>query len=137
MLCAAIRMGQGMGAMLRITRTDHTGAELRALSVKCTDGAQVRRMLALAMVLDGRPRGETASLNGMDRQTLCDWVHRYNVAGLDGLKTRKSPGQAPRLTKAQKAELRDLVVEGPDPATHKVVRWRCVDLQAEVAPLVG
>jgi transposase len=122
-----------MGAMLRITRTDHTGAELRALSVKCTDGAQVRRMLALAMVLDGRPRGEAASLNGMDRQTLCDWVHRYNVAGLDGLKTRKSPGQAPRLTKAQKAELRDLVVKGPDPATHKVVRWRCVDLQAEVA----
>jgi hypothetical protein len=33
------------------------------------------------------------------------------------------------LTKAQKAELRDLVVEGPDPATHKVVRWRCVDLR--------
>src|SRR5271163_4777576 len=122
-----------VGATLKVTRTEYTSAELRGLAAKCSDGAEVRRMLALALVLDGCPRGEAASLNGMDRQTLCDWVHRYNVAGLDGLKTRKSPGQAPRLTKAQKAELRDLVVKGPDPATHKVVRWRCVDLQAEVA----
>ena len=121
-----------MGAMLQITRTEHTSAELRALSVKCGDGAQVRRMLALALVLEGRPRSEAAALNGMDRQILCDWVHRYNAAGIDGLKTRKSPGQAPRLTPEQKAELRDLVVKGPDLAVNHVVRWRCVDLRAEV-----
>jgi transposase len=95
--------------------------------------APVRRILALAMVLDGRPRGEAASLNGMDRRTLSDWVHRYNAEGIDGLKTRKSPGQAPRLTKEQKAELYDLVVKDFDPAVNKVVRWRCVDLRAEVA----
>lgn len=122
-----------MGTMLRITRTGHTSAGIRALSVKCADGAEVRRMLALALVLDGRPRNEAASLNGMDRQTLCDWVHRYNTFGLEGLKTRKSPGQKPRLTKAQKAELRELVLQGPDAEVNKVVRWRCVDLQAEVA----
>ena len=122
-----------MGAMLRVTRAEHTGAELRALSVKCVDSGQVRRMLALAMVLDGRPRGEAASLNGMDRQTLCDWVRRYNASGVEGLKTRRSPGQPPRLTQEQKAELYDLVVKGPDPAVNAVVRWRCVDIQAEVA----
>jgi transposase len=121
-----------MGAMLRITRMDYTSAELRALSVKCGDGAEVRRMLAIALVLDGWPRGDAAALNGMDRQTLCDWVHRYNNSGLDGLKTRKSPGKAPSLTDAQKAELLDLVLAGPDLANNKVVRWRCVDLQAEV-----
>jgi transposase len=119
--------------MLRITRDDYTSTELRALSAKCAEGAVVRRMLALALVLDGRPRGEAAALNGMDRQTLGDWVHRYNAGGLDGLKTRKSPGKAPLLSPAQKAELRDLVIQGPDPAVHKVVRWRCADLRAEVA----
>jgi hypothetical protein len=31
------------------------------------------------------------------------------------------------------AELRALVIAGPDPKIHKVVRWRCVDLRAEVA----
>jgi transposase len=33
----------------------------------------------------------------------------------------------------QRAELLDLVIAGPDPEVHGVVRWRCVDLQAEVA----
>jgi transposase len=37
------------------------------------------------------------------------------------------------LTDLQKAELLDLVVTGPDPEVNGVVRWRCVDLQAEVA----
>ena len=72
-----------MGAMLRITRTDYTSGELRALSVKCTDGAQVRRLLAMALVLDGRSRSEAAAVNGMDRQTLCDWVHRGGPGRLD------------------------------------------------------
>lgn len=31
------------------------------------------------------------------------------------------------------AELRSLVVHGPDPVVHKVTRWRCVDLREEVA----
>ena len=69
----------------------------------------------------------------MDRQTLCDWVRRHNGSGVDGLKSRKSPGKAPRLTKEQKAEVYDLVVKDPDPAVNKVVRWRCEDLRAEVA----
>lgn len=122
-----------MGAKLTITRTDHTAPELRVLSARCSDGAQVRRMLALALVLEGRPRSDAAALNGMDRQTLRDWVHRYNAEGVDGLKSRKSPGREPFLTEQQKAELRDLVISGPEPDIHKVVRWRCADLRAEVA----
>jgi hypothetical protein len=31
------------------------------------------------------------------------------------------------------AELRSLVLEGPDPERNKVVRWRCADLRAEIA----
>jgi transposase len=121
-----------MGAAVEITRTDYTAYELRHHASKSVDGAQVRRLLALASILEGRCRGEAAAHSGMDRQTLCDWVHRYNAAGIDGLKSRRSPGRAPALSAAQKAELRALVVAGPDPAEHQVVRWRCVDLQAEV-----
>jgi len=124
-----------MGAPVSITRAEFTAADLRTASSKCADGAQVRRILALALVMEGRPRHEAAVFSGMDRQTLSDWVHRYNAEGLDGLKSRKSPGRAPLLTNAQKAELRALVIRGPDPAIHKVVRWRCADLRAEVARL--
>lgn len=122
-----------MGAAVKITRTDYTSAELRGLSARCPDGAQVRRLLALALVLDGYSRTEAAALSGMDRQTLPDWVHRYNALGVEGLKSLRAPGRAPALSEAQKAELRELVIQGPDPAIHQVVRWRCVDLRAEVA----
>ena len=121
-----------MGSAVKIERTEHTASALRAIAGKCRDGAQVRRLLALAMVLDGRPRTEAADQNGMDRQTLRDWVHRYNQSGIDGLKSRCSPGPTPVLTAEQMAELRALVIKGPDPAVHKVVRWRCLDLRDEV-----
>lgn len=122
-----------MSAAVAITRTEHTSAELRSLCAKCSDGAQVRRILAVALVLDGRPRAEAAALNGMDRQTLRDWVHRYNAEGLEELKSRCAPGREPALTEQQKAEFYELVVKGPDPATDQVVRWRCVDLQGVLA----
>ena len=122
-----------MGVAVEITRTDYTACDLRSYASKSVDGAQVRRLLALASILEGRCRGEAAAHSGMDRQTLCDWVHRYNAAGIDGLKSHRSRGRAPVLSTAQMAELRALVVAGPDPAEHKVVRWRCVDLQAEVS----
>lgn len=122
-----------MGAPLEVTRSEHTSAELRALSNRCSDGAQVRRILAIAMVLEGRSRTEAAALNGMDRQTLRDWVHRYNAAGVRGLKSRRHRGRTPALTELQRAELLELVVQGPDRQLNGVVRWRCVDLQAEVA----
>jgi putative transposase len=124
--------GEKMGVALEITRTDHTSGALRGFASKCRDGAQVRRLLALAMVLDGHSRSAAASSNGMDRQTLRDWVHRYNEAGVEGLKARPIPGRTPFLTEQQMADLYDLVVKGPDLATDKVVRWRCVDLLAVV-----
>jgi len=126
-----------VGTTLKITRTERTNANLRGLAAKCSDGAQVRRLLALALVLEGSPRSEAAALTGMDPQTLCDWVHRYNASGADGLKSRKSPGATPRLRAPDLAALRDLVVQGPDPAKDGVVRWRCVDLQEEVARRFG
>ena len=126
-----------MGAPVGITRTDFSSGELRALSGRCSDGAQVRRILAVAMVLDGRARTEAAELNGMDRQTLRDWIHRYNNEGVEGLVSRHSPGRPPALNSLQRAELLELVLAGPDPAINGVVRWRCTDLQGEVERRFG
>src|SRR5271163_4479700 len=70
-----------MGQAIVVTRKDHTAAELRELAAQSDDGAQVRRLLALALILEGRSRTEAAEQCGMDRQTLRDWVHRYNAAG--------------------------------------------------------
>ena len=120
-----------------ITRTELSAAELRRVAARTRDAKAARRMLAIALVLEGRPRAEAAAQCGMDRQILRDWVHRYNEGGVAGLRSRPCPGRAPLLTPEQKAELRALVVAGPDPERDKVVRWRCVDLRAVVARRFG
>ena len=122
-----------MGAAVAVTRRELMPAQLRSAACASEDPAQVRRLLAIALVLEGVPRQRAAGQTGMDRQTLRDWVHRYNEAGVAGLRSRTSPGRTPLLTPEQKAELRALVVAGPDPERDKVVRWRCADLRAEIA----
>ena len=122
-----------MGKPLALTRTEHSADALRVFASKSRDGAQVRRLLALAFILEGSTRSEAAAQTGMDRQTLRDWVHRYNAAGIAGLRSGHGPGKPASLTGAQLAELKALVLKGPDPEKHRVVRWRCVDLRAEVA----
>ena len=62
-------------------REDYSAEELRALARRSKDVNQSRRLLSLAAVRDGMDRGAAAKIGGMDRQTLSDWVHRYNVTG--------------------------------------------------------
>jgi transposase len=118
---------------IAVSRTDYSAAQLRELAADTGDGAVVRRLLALAMVLEGYSRDAAARQNGMDRQTLRDWVHRYNHDGVAGLSSRYSTGRPPALNEAQMEALRMLVLEGPDLERHQVIRWRCADLQKEIA----
>ena len=121
-----------MSAAVKITRADGTAEALRGLAAKSGDGAQVRRLLALALILEGQSRASAAALSGMDRQTLRDWVHRYNGQGVAGLLSIRSGGHPAALTAEQMAALKALTVAGPDLETDKVARWRCADLRGEV-----
>ena len=110
-------------------RTDFSTSELRRLAKRSKDNSQSRRLLSLAAVMDGMNRTDAARIGGMDRQTLRDWVHRFNQLGPDGLLDRHAGGVEPRLSAERKAELAALVEAGPDRASDGVVRWRRVDLQ--------
>lgn len=113
-----------------VTRRELSAADLRREAVHCREAAASRRMLALASVLEGSSREAAARAAGMDRQTLRDWVHRYNAEGLAGLHDRPRPGRKPRLTPEQSTALAAVVDQGPDPDRDGVVRWRRVDLKA-------
>ena len=89
---------------------------------------KTRRLLAIAAVLEGASREEAAKIGGMDRQTLRDWVIRFNEQGADGLINIPSPGVPAKLNYRHKAFLARIVDEGPIPAIHGVVRWRACDL---------
>src|ERR687885_2829986 len=117
---------------IAITRDGMGAGELRREARRCRDAAASRRMLALALVLEGSSRAEAARHAGMDRQTLRDWVHRYNAEGLAGLRDRPRSGRKPRLTAEQGAELAAVVERRPDADRDGVVRWRRIDLQAPI-----
>ena len=61
---------------VEITRRDLSTAELRREAARSRDADAARRMLAIALVLDGHSREATAAACGMDRQTLRDWGRR-------------------------------------------------------------
>src|SRR3954452_11007192 len=118
-------------------RGDYSATELRGLASATKNANQSRRLLSLAAVLDGMNRTEAARMGGMDRQTLRDWVHRFNDHGPEGLLDSWSKGPAPRLSAEQRAEIGQLVETGPDRAVHGVVRWRRIDLQRVIVERFG
>jgi transposase len=118
---------------IEITRQNLSILQSRAAAPRTADAKQARRILAIAMVLDGHSRRLAAQAGGMDRQTLRDWVIRYNADGLAGLADRPRPGRRPRLAEAQLSEVAKWVEDGPDRKTEGVVRWRCADLRDRIA----
>lgn len=119
-------------ASVKVERSDFDAAQLRAEAAHTTDAKKARRILAIAMVLDGHSRLVAAKAGGMDRQTLRDWVHRYNADGLVGLSDRSRSGRKPQLTAEQMTEFEGWVQAGPDPKEDGVVRWRCCDLRERI-----
>lgn len=109
-------------------RSDYTSADLRRFARRSRDPDQVRRVLAIALILDGGSRSEAAKVAGVTLQIVRDWVLRFNEGGPAGLATRKAPGRASILNDEQRARLAAVVEAGPVPAAHGVVRWRLVDL---------
>ncbi len=116
-------MGQAIGV-----RGDFKAGEVRRLAKRARDVGQARRLLAIAAVLDGASRAEAAKVGGMDRQTLRDWVIRFNEHGPDGLINLPSLGAPSKLDGEHRAFLARIVDEGPIPAIHGMVRWRACDL---------
>jgi transposase len=109
-------------------RRDRTPAVLRRLAKAEPDARIGRRMLAIASALEGMSRDAAGKSAGMDRQTLRDWVIRYNEHGLDGLSDRWGDGRPPKLTCAERAELLRIVLAGPDPETSGLSAFTREDL---------
>jgi len=109
-------------------RSDYSATDLRGVARRSGDADQTRRVLALAVILDGGSRGEAARTGGVGLQVIRDWVLRSNEGGPEALETCKAPGKVPILTDVQRAQLAAVVEAGPKPYLDGVVRWRLVDL---------
>jgi Winged helix-turn helix len=84
--------------------------ELRAdFSASCERLEADGRCRSRRSSTDGMNRAAAAQIGGMGRQTLGDWVHRFNKAGPDGLRDAWASGPTPRLSAGQKARLVDII----------------------------
>ena len=82
----------------------------------------------IAAALEGMSREAAARIAGMDRQTLRDWVIRYNRSGVAGLPDHWGDGRPCRLTEGQQATLEVIVLTGLAPEIDGVSTWRLIDL---------
>ena len=109
-------------------RDDFSAGQVRAAARTSKDAAQVRRLLAIATILEGGSRSDAARIGGVTLQIVRDWVLRFNAQGPDGLVTRKAPGPDTILDDSHRRALEEIIEAGPIPAVHGVVRWRIIDL---------
>jgi hypothetical protein len=80
-------------AMPIALRTDFGALAMRSAARRSKDGAQARRLLALAAIYDGASRTEAARIGGVTLQIVRDRVIKFNAGGPDGLIDRKASGQ--------------------------------------------
>ena len=78
-----------MGQPIEITRLEHSASDLRGLAAKTGEGGWVRRLLAIALLLDGHSReagggGErhdAADVAGLGSSLQRRWRDRVEIAG--------------------------------------------------------
>ena len=117
-----------MGAPGLPVRSNLEVGELRRLARCERHGRVTARPLAIANGLDGLNRKAAGQADGMEPQTLRDWVIRYNEPGPEGLRNRPRLGRKPRLDEGQQAALKAVILRGPRPERDGVSRWRIKDL---------
>jgi transposase len=110
-------------------RQDIISEDLRRAARYERDGRVCARMFAIANALDGMSREAAARQAGMDRQTLRDWVIRFNAEGVEGLRDRPRSGRRPHLAEGQQAALKAVVLAGPDRERDGIVTWRIEDIR--------
>ena len=115
---------------VKVTRRDYDASALRDHASRVSEADVVRRLLALALVLEGHNRAQAAKTCGMDRQTLRDWVHRYNEQGSTACP--HGGGASPKLSAEEKTQLAAWVRQGPNIAEDGVLRWRLRDLRDRI-----
>ncbi len=116
-----------MAAPVRL-RGNFSSAQVRVFACHAKDADQVRRLLAIATILDGGSRSDAAKVGGVTLQIVRDWALRFNAQGPDGLETRKAPGPDTILDDCHRRALADAFEAGSIPTVHSVVRWRTIDL---------
>jgi transposase len=117
-----------MSQAVLITFLEFSSHDLRERAKLMKTSLACRRLLALALCLEGVLRSKISVQCGLNRQALCDLVNRYNKTGLLAIHNQYHRVQNSRLTADQTAKLCLIIEAGADFERDGVVRYRRIDL---------
>ncbi len=90
---------------------------------------RVKYLLAMLAVMDNQSFEAVACVLKVTVKTVGEWVRLFLCYGIKGAPRRRSPGRPPKLTTAQKQELRRLIEAGPQAAGFSASAWRTLLIQ--------
>ena len=111
-----------------IIRKDIPAERLRESAKTEKNGGKVRRLLAIAHLIEGGKRPEVEKIACLTTNTFRIWIKRFNTYGIEGLNAIKSTGRPRKLTLEIEELLKEKVLQGPS-KEEGIVRYRVVDLQ--------
>ena len=84
------------------------------------------RLHAVYQIASGKDAKYLQEVYSTSHKTICNWVHRYNAQGIDGLKDRTRSGRRSRLNDSQMAELGIAVKAKPSQYGYQAEMWTAV-----------
>jgi transposase len=76
-------------------------------------------------------------LYNVSHKSVCNWVHRYNSGGLQGLTDRPRAGRPSRLTQGRQDALRQAVSDSPEKQGYSSVTRTGAMLILYIEKLLG
>ena len=117
---------------MKITLEKQTLTDLEKLvniSRSTGDLRTMNRIRAILSLIKGIPIETIASVLRVCTESIRVWFKSFVQKGVAGLKSEKSPGRPPKLTKLQRKELKEIIIAGPVDAGYIGACWRSPMIQ--------
>lgn len=88
------------------------------------DLTKVKRILSILMLNKGCLVAEVSDILQVNTESIRQWLRKYLVEGLRGLRSGSSPGRPPKLNKSQRRELAKAITEGSEKQGFTGSCWR-------------
>lgn len=96
---------------------------------QCGNFRQAQRVEAIVGLSRCHDVEAVAAVLGLRVETVTEWVRCFLIYGPKGLAVKTSPGRPPKLTKAQRHDLGQMIDAGPAAAGYSGACWRSPMIQ--------
>jgi len=97
--------------MQRLKITYHSIGEIETFLKNKEDYRIATKLVCILLVAKGNSSHKAKELNLYSHNQICQFVRRFNMFGIEGLKDKPKSGRKPKLTYEQLVELKKIILE--------------------------